>query len=106
VGEECTILPFPFRDPSGGRGEDPFLRVVLGTLGGVPVETTAMPKLKTNKSTKKRFKVSKNLKVTRWKPGRRHLLSVKSGNQRRRMRRPGSSSNYDTRRILRLLCLR
>ena len=62
-----------------------------------------MPKQKTNKAAKKRFKVTKNGKVLRGRPGRRHLLSVKTGKRRRQLRRDAQCSSYDTFRIKRLL---
>ncbi|MBU1852438.1 MAG: 50S ribosomal protein L35 [Candidatus Omnitrophica bacterium] len=46
-----------------------------------------MPKLKTNKSAKKRFKLTKTGKIKRFKAGRRHLLSSKSSNRKRRLRK-------------------
>lgn len=45
-----------------------------------------MPKLKTNKSVAKRVRVTKNGKVLRNRPGRRHLLSCKSAKRRRHLR--------------------
>jgi large subunit ribosomal protein L35 len=62
-----------------------------------------MPKLKTNKSAKKRFKVSKNGKVKRARPGKRHLLSSKTAKRRRQLRRVAGCSPYDSFRIKRLL---
>lgn len=46
-----------------------------------------MPKLKTNKSAKKRFKLTKKGKVKGFKPGRRHLLTSKSSDRKRGLRR-------------------
>jgi len=46
-----------------------------------------MPKLKTKKSVKKRFKLTKNGKVKMNKAGRRHLMSVKNGKRRRHLRK-------------------
>jgi large subunit ribosomal protein L35 len=46
-----------------------------------------MPKLKTNKSAKKRFKLTKTGKLKGWKPGRRHLLTSKSANRKRGLRK-------------------
>jgi len=50
-------------------------------------ESVIMPKLKTHKGTKKRFKVSANGKVTHKKCGSSHLMSHKSGKQVRRLRK-------------------
>jgi large subunit ribosomal protein L35 len=46
-----------------------------------------MPKQKTNKGVAKRVRVTKNGKVKYHAPGRRHLLSNKSGKRRRQMRK-------------------
>lgn len=46
-----------------------------------------MPKLKTNKSAKKRFRLTKKGKLRGFKPGRRHLLTSKSSNRKRGLRR-------------------
>lgn len=45
-----------------------------------------MPKLKTNKAVRKRFKVSKNGKVRMNKTKRRHLLGDKTSGAKRRLR--------------------
>ncbi|MCR4317089.1 MAG: 50S ribosomal protein L35 [Planctomycetes bacterium] len=42
-----------------------------------------MPKMKTNKSIAKRFKVTGTGKLARRKSGQRHLLSTKSKNRKR-----------------------
>ncbi len=46
-----------------------------------------MPKLKTHKGIKKRFKVSANGKVKHKRCGSSHLMSHKSGKQVRRLRK-------------------
>lgn len=46
-----------------------------------------MPKEKTHKGLAKRVKVTANRKVKRHKPGSGHLLSVKSANRRRSLRK-------------------
>lgn len=46
-----------------------------------------MPKLKTKKSIKKRMKFTKTGKIKRYKAGRRHLMTTKNGNKKRKMRR-------------------
>ena len=45
-----------------------------------------MPKMKTNKSAKKRFKVTANGKVKRARAGKRHLNSGKTGKRKRQLR--------------------
>lgn len=63
-----------------------------------------MPKQKTHRATKKRFRVTKNGKVIGGRPGRRHLLSVKGGKRRRRMRKKFGCPTGDAYRIKMLLC--
>ena len=46
-----------------------------------------MPKIKTNKAAKKRFKVTATGKVLFRPAGKRHILSGKSSKRRRQMRR-------------------
>ena len=46
-----------------------------------------MPKLKTSKGARKRLKITKNGKLMRYKPGRRHILTSKSSKRKRKMRR-------------------
>ncbi|MFH1782010.1 MAG: 50S ribosomal protein L35 [Candidatus Omnitrophota bacterium] len=46
-----------------------------------------MPKLKTNKSARKRFKLSKRGKLQAHKGGKRHLLTSKSKNRKRHLRK-------------------
>jgi large subunit ribosomal protein L35 len=49
-----------------------------------------MPKLKTHKGMKKRFKVSATGKVQHKRCGSSHLMSHKSGKQVRRLRKPST----------------
>jgi large subunit ribosomal protein L35 len=51
-----------------------------------------MPKLKTHKGMKKRFKVSANGKVSHKRCGSSHLMSHKSGKQVRRLRKKSTLS--------------
>jgi len=46
-----------------------------------------MLKLKTNKSAKKRFRVTRHGKLKGFKPGKRHLLTSKSSDRKRRLRK-------------------
>ncbi len=60
-----------------------------------------MPKMKTRKSLKLRIRRTATGKLVRYKAGRRHLLSNKSGKQRRHGRRPmlvakGITAKYST----------
>ena len=47
-----------------------------------------MPKMKTHKAIQSRFKVSSKGKLIRRKKGRRHLLSKKTGNKKRHLKKP------------------
>jgi large subunit ribosomal protein L35 len=49
-----------------------------------------MPKMKTHKGMKKRFKISANGKVLHKRAGSSHLMSHKSGKQVRRLRKKSS----------------
>jgi large subunit ribosomal protein L35 len=63
-------------------------------------EYSAMPKLKTHKGMKKRFKISATGKVFHKRCGSSHLMSHKSGKRVRRMRKSTSLSvSAETRRI-------
>ncbi|MBI5091291.1 MAG: 50S ribosomal protein L35 [Candidatus Hydrogenedentes bacterium] len=46
-----------------------------------------MPKLKTNRSAAKRFRVNKTGKVKRGRAGGRHLMTGKPSQRRRRLRK-------------------
>jgi large subunit ribosomal protein L35 len=59
-----------------------------------------MPKLKTHKGMKKRFKVSANGKVQHKRCGSSHLMSHKSGKRVRRLRKPTTLNvAAETRRV-------
>jgi large subunit ribosomal protein L35 len=64
-----------------------------------------MPKLKTHKGAKKRFKVSANGKVSHKRCGSSHLMSHKSGSQVRKLRKKSivkvSANAHNLRRYLR-----
>jgi large subunit ribosomal protein L35 len=45
-----------------------------------------MPKMKTHKASKKRFRVSANGKMKRNQAGKKHLLSNKTGKRKRHLR--------------------
>ncbi|MBN1443621.1 MAG: 50S ribosomal protein L35 [Planctomycetes bacterium] len=62
-----------------------------------------MPKLKTHKGTKKRFRLTGRGKVKRWRAGKRHLLSGKSGKRLRHLRRSAICHASDQKRLSELL---
>ncbi len=47
-----------------------------------------MPKMKTRKAVKARFKVTGSGKLKRTHPGRRHILTKKSANRKRKLAKP------------------
>ena len=47
-----------------------------------------MPKMKTRKAVKARFKVTGTGKLKRASPGRRHILTKKSSKRKRKLARP------------------
>jgi large subunit ribosomal protein L35 len=62
-----------------------------------------MPKKKTKKSAAKRMKLTATGKLTFTKPGRGHLLSVKSKKRKRHMRKDGLVSDGYLKRTRSLL---
>ena len=52
-----------------------------------------MPKQKTNKSVKKRFRVTGTGKLKRNKANRRHLLAGRSSKRKRQLRKPAIMTN-------------
>jgi large subunit ribosomal protein L35 len=64
-----------------------------------------MPKHKTNKAARKRIKVSKNGKLIRGRPGRRHLLSVRTTKRKRHLRKQGQIAPEDAYKVRKLLGL-
>src|SRR5205085_8391226 len=62
---------------------------------------SGMPKMKTHKGVKKRFKVSARGKVLHKKMFSGHLLSLKSGDRRRRLRKTNVVVAVVARKIIR-----
>jgi len=62
-----------------------------------------MPKLKTNKSVKKRLRLTKRGKVVGRRAGKSHLMSGKTGKKRRAMKRRLTLSKVDQKRYARVL---
>ena len=48
-----------------------------------------MPKMKTHKGLKRRFKLTATGKIKHNRAGRRHILTKKSPKRKRQLRRPG-----------------
>ncbi len=64
-----------------------------------------MPKMKTRKAVKARFKVTGTGKLVRSSPGRRHILTKKSGNRKRHLKRPSLVDSGQTKMYARLMCV-
>lgn len=62
-----------------------------------------MPKLKTNKSVKKRIRVSKSGKFMKMRAGKRHLNMTKSTNRKRHLRESDMVSGAMEKQLRRLL---
>ncbi|MFN8243420.1 MAG: 50S ribosomal protein L35 [Ferruginibacter sp.] len=62
-----------------------------------------MPKVKTNSSAKKRFKVTGSGKITHQKSFRRHILTKKSTKRKRNLRKDGMVSDANLHFVKRLL---
>ena len=58
-----------------------------------------MPKLKTNKAIKKRFKISKNGKVQGFPSLHRHMMTDRSSKKRRQSRKWRTLGKTDQRRL-------
>jgi large subunit ribosomal protein L35 len=72
---------------------------------GIKKKALKMPKVRTNSSAKKRFKVTGTGKITFQKAFKRHILTKKSKKRKRVMRLKGevSQANLDfVKRLLRL----
>ena len=65
-----------------------------------------MPKVKTNSSAKKRFKLTGTGEITFQKAFERHILTKKSKKRKRAMRQKGVVDTTNKRSVLRLLRLR
>lgn len=62
-----------------------------------------MAKQKTKRGARKRFKTKKSGVIVRRRAGKRHNLSSKSSNRKRRLRKPARLSKSDLKRIKSLI---
>ncbi|HMU71817.1 MAG TPA: 50S ribosomal protein L35 [Ferruginibacter sp.] len=65
-----------------------------------------MPKVKTNSSAKKRFKITGTGKITHQKAFKRHILTKKTKKRKRAMRKDGVVSDANLHFVKRLLALK
>lgn len=59
-----------------------------------------MPKMKTHKGSKKRFRVTANKKLKRKQAGKKHLLSHKSGKRKQKLRETVLQTNRLARKYI------
>jgi large subunit ribosomal protein L35 len=64
-----------------------------------------MPKMKTNSSAKKRFKVTGTGKISRSKAYKNHILTKKSKIRKKNLAKGGLVHESDMNRALRMLCM-
>ena len=62
-----------------------------------------MPKLKTNRGARKRFRLTGTGKLRRGHAGRNHILTKKSTKRKRGLRMPGLVDANDSRRVRRMI---
>lgn len=62
-----------------------------------------MPKMKTNGSAKKRFKIAPSGTIKRKKAYKSHILTKKSAKRKRSLRQTASINEVDKKMVLRLL---
>jgi large subunit ribosomal protein L35 len=58
-----------------------------------------MPKMKTHKSSAKRFRVKKSGKVLRSKANKNHILTKKTAKRKRNLRKSTTVSSADIKRV-------
>lgn len=62
-----------------------------------------MPKIKTNRGARKRFRVTASGKIKRAKAYTSHILTKKSSKRKRKLRKSTGVSEVDSRRVRRML---
>jgi large subunit ribosomal protein L35 len=62
-----------------------------------------MPKLKSNRGARKRFRVSGTGKLRRNHAGRNHILTKKTRKRKRKLRKSGTVDATDARRVQRMI---
>ena len=62
-----------------------------------------MPKIKTNRGARKRFRVTASGKIKRAKAYTSHILTKKSSKRKRKLRKSTVVSEVDSRRVRRML---
>jgi len=78
----------------------------LETPQGFNIKALKMPKVKTNSSAKKRFKVTATGKITHQKSFKRHILTKKTKKRKRNLRIDGEVAKSNMNFVKRLLRLK
>jgi large subunit ribosomal protein L35 len=73
------------------------------SAGFGPAAGSAMPKMKTHKGSRKRFRVTANGKLKRRQAGKKHLLSHKTGKRKRRLRGTRIETGRMAQRYIRMM---
>lgn len=64
-----------------------------------------MPKMKTKKAVKARFKLTGTGKLLRTRPGKRHILTKKSSKRKRQLRKYALVDDSQLKMYKRLMCV-
>jgi large subunit ribosomal protein L35 len=62
-----------------------------------------VPKMKTHKASKARFRVTGTGKLKRGRPGKRHILTKKTSKRKRQLRQPGLVSDAQLKMYKRIM---
>ncbi len=62
-----------------------------------------MPKMKTHRSSAKRFSITGTGKIKRWKAGHRHILTSKDRKRKKRLATADTVHEADVRKVMRCL---
>jgi large subunit ribosomal protein L35 len=90
-------------DPWSAPGAFLLLRAERSSPWCTPDWTvTTMPKMKTHKSIRKRFRVTATGKLKRRQAGKKHLLSHKTGKRKRQLRSPITETTKIARTYVRM----
>jgi large subunit ribosomal protein L35 len=72
-------------------------------LTGARTYGATMPKMKTHKASKKRFRVTASGKLKRRQAGKKHLLSHKTGKRKRHLRAPVVADNKFSKKYIEMM---
>jgi large subunit ribosomal protein L35 len=64
-----------------------------------------MPKMKSNRGAKKRFRVTATGRIKRYKAYKSHILTKKSAKRKRNLRKAGYVADVDEAKVKRMICV-